>query len=178
LFWPWEKNEQWKHTLEPESHRKCLPFAFCEAEVANGVTGNECAPFVDGEMTLFLRDRWIEVEGLSKGASDEGVLGTIRPVLSMSWEEVLVLMLLWGSKVLIEDLTLAEFGLGGSPLVEPGLDRETEGPSVFAKVESAISKDHAGICSKDRLGRLDWGILGTLSPSSFPVHLYNVMPSK
>lgn len=39
--------------------------------------------------------------------------------------------------------------------MEPGLDRETEGPSVFAKVESAISKDHAGICSKDRLGRLD-----------------------
>jgi len=50
---------------------------------------------------------------------------------------------------------LAEFGLGGSPLVEPGLDRETEGPSVFAKVDNAISSDHAGICSEDRLGLLD-----------------------
>jgi len=94
------------------------------------------------------------LEGLSEGESDEGVLGTIRPVLSISWEEVFVLMLLRGSEVLIEDLTLAEFGLGGSPLVEPGLDRETEGPSVFAKVDNAISKDQAGICSEDRLGRL------------------------
>ena len=102
----------------------------------------------------------------------------MRPVLSISWEQVFILKLLWGSKPLIEDLTLAEFGLGGSPLVEPGLDRETKGPSVFAKVDNAISSDRAGICSEDRLGRLDWGIRKALSPFSFPVHVYNAMPSK
>ena len=55
----------------------------------------------------------------------------------------------------MEGLTLAEFGRGGSPLVdaEPGLERE--GPSVFAKEDNATSNDHAGICREERVGRLD-----------------------
>lgn len=54
----------------------------------------------------------------------------------------------------MDDLTLAEFGLGGSPaLVEAGLG--TEELSVLVKAEREFSRDLAGICKEERLGRLD-----------------------
>lgn len=55
----------------------------------------------------------------------------------------------------MEGLTLAEFGLGGRPLVEPLPGLENEGPSVLAKEDKALSSDHAGICREERAGRLD-----------------------
>lgn len=79
--------------------------------------------------------------------------GTIRTFLSQSCELVFARKLLAESKFLIEDLTFAEFGLGGSPLVEPGLDNV--GPSVLVKEDNALSIDLAGICREDRLGFLD-----------------------
>lgn len=77
----------------------------------------------------------------------------MRTVLSVSEEQVFVLL-----EDFPRGLTLAELGLGGSPLAaEPGLDSETEGEgaSVFAKEDNAISSDRAGICSEERVGLLD-----------------------
>lgn len=54
----------------------------------------------------------------------------------------------------MDDLTLAEFGLGGNPtLVEAGLG--TEEMSVLVKADKEFSRDLAGICNEERLGRLD-----------------------
>lgn len=53
----------------------------------------------------------------------------------------------------MDDLNLAELGLGGSPtLLEQGLD--AEGISILTKVEMALSRDLSGICRDDRFGRL------------------------
>jgi len=53
----------------------------------------------------------------------------------------------------MDDLNPAEQGLGGSPpVVVQGLD--TVGISVLV-LESTPSKDLAGICRKDRFGRLE-----------------------
>lgn len=95
----------------------------------------------------------LEVEGLSKGPFDDKVSGTIKTVFSQSCEQVFVLKLLSESKLLIEDLTLVECGLGGSPLVEPGLDNV--GPSVLVEEENALSSDLVGICKEERLGLLE-----------------------
>lgn len=78
----------------------------------------------------------------------------MRTVFSISCcEQVFVLKLLSESKFLIEDLTFVECGLGGSPLVEPGLDNV--GPSVLVEEANALSSDLAGICRDERLGLLD-----------------------
>lgn len=120
-----------------------------------------------------LRERDREVEGLlSTGPSDGEASGTIRTVLSLSCEEFLALKLLSESKVLMVDLmALAEFGLGGSPLLEPGLDINV-GPSVLLKDDNAFSTDLAGICREERLGLLeDSGIKEVLSPIPFPAQV-------
>lgn len=81
--------------MEPESRTKSLPCTSSAPEVAIGVTGNECAAFVDEEKrTLLVRDGDLEVEALSEGASDGGVSGTMRTVLSISKEIVLARKLL------------------------------------------------------------------------------------
>lgn len=177
MFWSWNKNEQQKHTLESESLPRCLPCSCCtfsSPELANGVTGNECAAFVDEGNRILLRERDLEVEGLwSRGPwSDGKVSGTIRTVLSQSCEQVFALKLLseTDSKFLTEDLTLAEFGLGGNPLLEPGLDNV--GPSDLVKEDNALSSDLAGICREERLGLLDCGIKEFWSFSfPFPAHV-------
>jgi hypothetical protein len=125
-------------------------------EFAIGVTGNECAAFVDEGNKILLSERDLEVEGLlSKGPlSDDKVSGTIKTVFSLSCEQVFVLKLLSESKFLIEDFTLVvECGLGGSPLVEPGLDNV--GPSVLVEEHNALSIVLVGICKDERLGLLD-----------------------
>lgn len=65
----------------------------------------------------------------------------------------------------MDDLTLAEFGLGGSPALEAGLG--TEGISALVKVDKEFSRDLAGICKDDRFGLLDCGIEDVSSPFSF-----------
>jgi hypothetical protein len=103
-----------------------------------------------------LSERDLEVEGLlSRGPlSDDKVSGTIKTVFSLSCEQVFVLKLLSESKFLIEDFTLVvECGLGGSPLVEPGLDNV--GPSVLVEEDNALSSVLVGICKDERLGLLD-----------------------
>lgn len=119
-----------------------------------------------------MREKDLEVEGLlSIGSSDGKVSGTIRTVLSQSCEQVLALKLLSESKLLIEDLSLvAECGLGGSPLLEPGLDINV-GPSVLLKQDNAFSTDLSGICKELRLGLLDSGIKEVLSPFPFPAQV-------
>lgn len=109
----------------------------------------------------------LDVEGLARGQSDGKLSGTIRTVLSVSCEPFLALKLLSESKLFIVDLTLAEFGLGGSPLLEPGLDINVE-PSVFVKEDNVFSTDLAGICREERCGLLDSGIKEVLSPIPFP----------
>lgn len=71
-----------------------------------------------------LREKDLEVEGLAKGSSDGGVSGIMRMVFSASWDTFFTLRLLWGNKLFMDDLTLAEFGLGGSPALEAGLGTE------------------------------------------------------
>lgn len=48
---------------------------------------------------------------------------------------------------------MVECGLGGSPLVEPGLDNV--GPSVLVEEDNALSSDLVGICKEERLGLLE-----------------------
>jgi hypothetical protein len=125
-------------------------------EFAIGVTGNECAAFVDEGNKILLSERDLEVEGLLSRVplSDDKVSGTIKTVFSLSCEQVFVLKLLSESKFLIEDFTLVvECGLGGSPLVEPGLDNV--GPSVLVEEDNALSSVLVGICKDERLGLLD-----------------------
>lgn len=74
-------------------------------------------------------------------------------------------MLLWGNRLFMDDLTLAEFGLGGSPALEAGLGKG--GISTFVKVDKVFSKDLAGICKDDKFGRLDCGKKVVSSPFSF-----------
>jgi hypothetical protein len=45
---------------------------------------------------------------------------------------------------------VVECGLGGSPLVEPGLDNV--GPSVLVEEDNALSSVLVGICKDERLG--------------------------
>ncbi|WVY94577.1 hypothetical protein V8G54_033665 [Vigna mungo] len=161
--------EQKNHTVKSESHPGCLPCTISAPEFAVGVTGNECVALVDEANRILLRERDLEVEGLdveglSTEQSDGKLSGTIRTVLSLSCEPFLALKL---SKLFIVDLTLAEFGLGGSPLLEPGLDINV-GPSVFVKEDNAFSTDLAGICREERCGLLDSRIKEVLSPIPFP----------
>lgn len=101
-----------------------------------------------------LRENDLEVVGLSKGPSDDGVSGMIRTVFSPSSDKFFALKLLWGSRFLMDDLNLAEGGLGGNPaLVEVGLGAEEI--SILAKAEDVFSRDLTGICKDDRFGRLD-----------------------
>lgn len=54
----------------------------------------------------------------------------------------------------MDDLNLAEGGLGGNPaLVEVGLGAEEI--SILAKADDVFSRDLTGICKDDRFGRLD-----------------------
>ena len=147
--------EQHKHTFESEPPSTCLPCTFSAPELAIGVTGNECAAFVDEGNKILLSEWDLEVEGLlSKGPlSDDKVSETIKTLFSESSEQVFVLKLLSESKFFIEDLTLVECGLGGSPLVEPGLDNV--GPSVLVEDDNALSSVLVGICRDERLGLLD-----------------------
>lgn len=148
-----QSRKQQKHTFKSESPSTHVPSTLSPPELAIGVTGNECAAFVDEGNKILLSESDLEVEGLSKGPFDDKVSGTIKTVFSQSCEQVFVLKLLSESKLLIEDLTLVECGLGGSPLVEPGLDNV--GPSVLVEEENALSSDLVGICKEERLGLLE-----------------------
>lgn len=135
-----------------------------EPELAIGVAGKECVAFSEGKRTL-LRENDLEVVGLSKGPSDDGVSGIIRTVFSPSSDKFLALKLLWGSRFFI-DLNFTEGGLGGNPaLVEVGLVAEEI--SILVKAGDVFSRDLTGICKDDRFGRLDCWTKEAPSPSSF-----------
>lgn len=76
----------------------------------------------------------------------------------------------------MDDLTLAEFGLGGSPALEAGLG--TEGISTLVKVDKVFSRDLAGICKDDKFGRLDCGIKEVPSLFSFRLHVYKTIKTQ
>ena len=100
-----------------------------------------------------LRENDLEVVGLSKAPSDDGVSGMIRTVFSPSSDKFLTLKLLWGSRFLMDDFNFAEGGLGGNPaLVDVGLDIEEI--SILVKADE-FSRDLTGICKDDKFGRLD-----------------------
>lgn len=99
-----------------------------------------------------LRENDLEVEGLSGGLLESGVSGRIRTVFSPSWEKFFTRVLFWGSKFLIDEINLAECGLGGKPaLAELGL-----GISILAKLEKEFSKVLSGTWREDRAGRLEY----------------------
>lgn len=121
-----------------------------------GVAGKECATFVDEGNKILLRENDLEVDGLSRGPSDDGVSGRMRTVLSPSWAMFFALKLRWGSKLLTDDLNLAELRLGGRPALEDEeLGLGTEGTSIVVKSDKQASKDRTGICKEERFGRLD-----------------------
>lgn len=65
-----------------------------EPEFAIGVTGKEFAALVDEEKKTLLREKDLEVVGLSREPSDGGVSGIMRTVLSASWGKFFTLRLL------------------------------------------------------------------------------------
>lgn len=173
------KNEREKHTFKSEALARCLPCTFSAIELPIGVTGNECAALVDEGNNILLRERDLEVEGLLSigvGTSDGKASGKIKTFLSQSCELVFVLKLLSESKLLIEDFTFADCGLGGSPLlVEPGLCNV--GPSVLVVEDNALSNDLVGISREERLGLLDCEINKVLSYFPFSAQVITLKAS-
>lgn len=129
---------------------------------AVGVTGKECADVADWENKILLREKDLEVEGLSGGLSESGVSGTMRTVFSPSCEVFLTLVLFWGSKLLTDEINLAECGLGGKPdRVELGL-----GLSILVKLEKESAMVLSGTWREERVGRLGCWVKADSCPST------------
>lgn len=115
-------------------------------KVPIGVSGKERIDLVVEENKTLFRENDLEVEGLS----ESGVSGIMRTVFSPSWVTFFVLVLFCGIRFFIDDMNLAEWGLGGNPdRAELGL-----GTSILVKLDNAFSKDLVGICREERFGRL------------------------
>lgn len=133
------------------------------ASVPIGVSGKEWIDFVVEENKTLLRENDLEVEGLS----ESGMSGIMRTVFSPSRVTFFALVLFCGIRFFIDDMNLAEWGLGGNPdLEELGL-----GTSILAKLDNTFSKDLVGICRDERFGRLvdccRTNVASSLSPFFF-----------
>ncbi|RZS28364.1 hypothetical protein BHM03_00061952, partial [Ensete ventricosum] len=108
----------------------CLSCTADGPQLATGVTGKECVCLVEPEDKALVEDKTLviknclDVDACSCGPCEEGVPGIRRTVLSPPGVEFLVLRLLCGKRLLMDDFALVEIGLGGKPaLTEPGLDK-------------------------------------------------------
>ena len=126
-------------------------------ESAIGVEGKECVIFAETDEKTLLRENCLNIAGFSCCPSEDVVPEMRRIVLSPSGiDEFFVFRLRCGSRFLMDDFVRVELGLGGKP-GGPALDVLGLGEVIFILVElggNAFSKDLAGICKEERLGRL------------------------